>query len=191
MISTIFHVFLGKIGGKILSSLNRDHIWNLRIDAILLDSQYDRGNEILFFDFPSIYKKIVSCVQTKNAVFIGDNGIVSLFISHGTGLALKTWKMLSTVQKMPKCSDQVRSSHARSGLAKQSYLDLKIHIQHSTCYTEATYQIPCQSGHTTQSNYKSPHDIKAFSQSICTSKLVSRKVLKCPPHFLAYSMVIF
>ena len=29
----------------------------------------------------------------------------------------------------------------------QSYLDLKMHMQHLACYTEANHQISCQSGH--------------------------------------------
>ena len=85
---------------------------------------------------------------------MGQNGIVLLFTSHGTGLASKTWKKLSTVQnETPFWSGQVRSVQFWSGQAMQSYLDLKIHIQHSACYTEATNQISCQSGQKAQSNY--------------------------------------
>ena len=50
-------------------------------------------------------------------------------------------------------SGLVMSGQVRSGQAMQSYLDPKVHIQHSACHTEATYQMSSQSGHRAQSNY--------------------------------------
>ena len=47
----------------------------------------------------------------------------------------------------------IRPGQVWPGQAMQSYLDLKTYIQHSACYTEATYQIPCQSGNRAWSNY--------------------------------------
>ena len=55
--------------------------------------------------------------------------------------------------KMKSLSGQARSGQVWSGQAMQSYLDLKIHIQHSACYTEAAYLISCQSGHRARSDY--------------------------------------
>ena len=54
--------------------------------------------------------------------------------------------------KRPNWSGLLRLGQVKSGQAMQSYLDLKIHIQHSTSYTEATYQISCQSSHRAQIN---------------------------------------
>ena len=49
---------------------------------------------------------------------------------------------------------QARRSQVRSGQAMQGYLDLKIHVQHSACHTEATYQTSCRSVHRAQSNHR-------------------------------------
>ena len=53
-----------------------------------------------------------------------------------------------------KCPNgQARSGKVWSGQVMQSYLGLKIVIQHSGCYTEATCEISYQSDHRVQSRY--------------------------------------
>ena len=52
---------------------------------------------------------------------------------------------------MKRPNGQARSGQVWSGQAMQSDLDPKVHIQHSACYAEATYQLSCQQGHRAQS----------------------------------------
>ena len=46
------------------------HIWNPLIKAIILDSQYEGGNEILFLTSPIIFK-ILSLVRKPKQQFYG------------------------------------------------------------------------------------------------------------------------
>ena len=63
----------------------------------------------------------------------------------------------------------------------QNYLDLKMHVQHSACRTEAAYQIICHLGYICHCQYI--NGVRAFNHFrylSATSKSVSGKVLEVP-----------
>ena len=97
---------------------------------------------------------------------MGENDIALSFTSHGTGLAPKIWKRLSSVRNEHP-NGQVRSCHVKLSGSETTYTAF------SVSHRIAAYQIPCQSGHRAQrrlvyqtlSIHKSLQGISSFSIS--------------------------
>ena len=85
------------------------------------------------------------------------------------------------------------NDQVRSGQVGPDDLDLKTYIQHSTCHTEATYQISCQSGHRAQSNHcRYTNRLRSFThfRNLHIKAGIS-KSFKLSDIFLAYTMEMF
>ena len=150
---SILTVFRKTKGSNIVTAQFQVHIRNFLIKAIILEPLYGGGNGIAFLDFLIFSKNYLLCAN-KKAVFIGAKWHCFAIHIPWHGISCKN---LEKVEHGAKWNvKMVRPGQVWSGQAMKSYLDLKMHINHSACYTEATYQISGQLGHRAQGNYKSP-----------------------------------
>ena len=145
----------------------RDNIWNPLTKAIVLDTRYGSVIDILPFSFLQYFQSFRYLLHAnQKSSFMGENGIALSFTSHGTGLAPKIWKRLSSVRNEHP-NGQVRSCHVKLSGSETTYTAF------SVSHRIAAYQIPCQSGHRAQrrlvyqtlSIHKSLQGISSFSIS--------------------------
>ena len=122
---SILMVFRPKYGLNIIQTQFWDRIWNPPVKANVFNAQYESGIGNVFIGYPYYFQNFISSVRTEKAVLWEKNGIVLVSTSHGTGLALKTWK--SRVQwkiKHPKmCKKRWKSSYIHKGRCP-AHLDL-------------------------------------------------------------------
>ena len=91
-------VFRPKQVSNIIQTQVWDHIWNSLVKTNLFDTQYERKLEKLFLTYHSIFKILSLLREPKKQFLCEKHDIVLLFTAHGTGLAPKTWKKLSSVK---------------------------------------------------------------------------------------------
>ena len=135
-----FRVCSDKIGVKILSKHNSENIFGISLSSWSVSTpNIKAGTKFYFLTSASIFK-ILSLVRKPKRTFLWKkNGIVLLFLSHGTGLAKKKTgknehgEKCNALMVMP---GQVRSGQFRA--CKVVWIWKYIYnIQHSCC-TEAT-----------------------------------------------------
>ena len=98
------------------------------------------------------FQNLISCTRTKKADFVGENGIVLLFTSHGTGVAPKTWKKLSSVKNETPYCTRVKQFWRYGDLVKVGLQTRRRSFEHGDIRNRAKL-CPCRKTKRTKSPY--------------------------------------
>ena len=151
----ICRAFLAKIGVKYFpSSILRPYLKSPHQGDHFRLPMWKREWNFMFWLTLVFSKFYLLCANKQTKSFMGEKWRCSAIHMPWHGISSKNLKKVDHGAKSNAL--MVRSGQARSGVVRPGHAKLsgsENTYKLSACYTEAIYQISCQSGHRAQSNY--------------------------------------